>query len=104
MHESTLADCNSDTLIADLRIRKVWQPQVDAISDVCVVDTNAPSYRNRSPHAVLQSAESDKRKKYGTACLVRRACFTLLCFSVYGVLGKEADYFQCRLAHQLAIK
>lgn len=31
VHESSLADCDSDTLIADLKIRGVWQPQVDAI-------------------------------------------------------------------------
>ena len=103
---STLADCNSDTLIADLRIRGVWQPCVDAIFDVRVVDTDAPSYRSHSPHAVLQSAESEKKKKkkYGPACLACCACFTPLCFSVNGVLGKEADYFLCQLADQLSIK
>jgi len=37
----------SETLIADLRIRGVWQDQVDAIFDVWVVDMDAPSYRSK---------------------------------------------------------
>ena len=101
---STLADCDSDTLIADVRIREVWQPQGDAIFDVRVVDTDAPSYRSCSPHAVLQSVESEKRKKYGAACLACQACFTPLCFSVDSVLGKEVDYFLRQHADRLAIK
>ena len=56
-----------------------------------VVDTDVPSYRSHSSHAILQSAESEK--KYRAACLACWACFTPLCFSVDGVLGKEADYF-----------
>lgn len=84
MRGSTLVDCNSDTLIVVLRIRGVWQPQVDTIFVVRVVDTDAPSCRSRSSHAVLQSA---------AACLARRACFTPLCFSVDDILGKEAAYF-----------
>ena len=32
---STLVDCNSDTLIADLRMRGVWQPQACLACRAC---------------------------------------------------------------------
>ena len=80
-------DPSSETLIADVRIRGVWQSQVDALFDVRVVDTDAPSYQSRSPQAVLRTAEVEKRRKYGAACLARRASFTPLCFSVDGLFG-----------------
>ena len=85
-------------MIAGLSIKRVWKPQVDA-NLMHVADTDAASYRSHSSHAILQSDKSEKRKKYGTACLACWACFTPLCFSVDGVMGKEADYFL-----QLAIK
>ena len=59
--ESTIDDSISETLIADLRVRGVWELQVDAIFDVRVVDTDAPSYCSHSPQAVLWSAEVEKK-------------------------------------------
>ena len=82
----------SSALKADLAVRGVWQPQCDALFDIRVVNTDAPSYRSRAPTDVLRSAESDKKKKYLQACQDRRAAFTPLCVSVDGLLGKEADF------------
>jgi len=76
--EETVDSCD-DTLIGDLRARGVWQPQVNAVFDVRVVDTDAPSYRFQSPEAVLHSAKVEK-KKYSATCLVHRTSFTPLCF------------------------
>ena len=59
--ESTVDDSTSETLIADLGVCGVWEPRVDAIFDVHVVDTDAPSYCSRSPQAVLRSAEVEKK-------------------------------------------
>ena len=42
-------DPSGVTLIADLQVRGVWQPQVDVLFDVCVVDTDTPSYCKCSP-------------------------------------------------------
>jgi len=42
--ESSPADPSNMTLIADLWVHGVWQPQVDVLFDVRVVDTDAPSY------------------------------------------------------------
>ena len=100
--ETADGSCN-ETLVGDLRIRGVWQPQADAVFDVRVVDTDAPSYRSRSPDSVLHSAEVEK-KKYPFACVARRASFTPLCCSVDGMLGAEANFFLRRLADRLSSK
>ena len=88
--ESSSTDPSSVTLIADLRIHGVWQPQVDVLFDVRVTDVDAPSYRGRLPQAVLCSAEAEKRNMYMEACLAHHASFTLLCFSTDGMFGTEA--------------
>ena len=94
----------SDTLIADLCVRGVWQPQTEALFDIRVVDTDARSYCARTPHAVLCSAEAEKKRKYMQACLDRHATFTPLCVSVDGMLGSEAEFFIKRLGDFLSAK
>ena len=51
---------SGDTLLADLRVRGVWQPQVDDLFNVKVVDTDAPSYQGRTPQPVPHTAETEK--------------------------------------------
>ena len=48
-------------LIAYLGVRRLWQPQTEALLNVCVVDTNVQSYRHRSIQAVLASVEEEKK-------------------------------------------
>ena len=45
--------CGVPSLIAELSIRGVWQPQTVALFDMRVVDTDAPSYSHRDVAAVL---------------------------------------------------
>ena len=47
------ASDDSSALKADLAVRGVWQPQCDALFDIRVVDTDAPSYRSHTPPDVL---------------------------------------------------
>ena len=70
---------SNGALVADLCVRGVWIPQSEVLFDIRVVDTDAQSYRNQTPLAVLFSAECDKKRKYSQACLDRRATFTPLC-------------------------
>ena len=95
---------SADSLIADLCVRGVWEPQTEALLDIRVVDTDARSYRARSPHDVLGSAEVEKKCKYLQACQDRRATFTPLCVSVDGMLGSEAEFFVKRLGDFLAMR
>ena len=55
------------TLIADICIRGLWQPQTVALLDVHVVDTDAPSYMHRTTVAVLSNAEQEKKRKHNGA-------------------------------------
>ena len=82
----------------------VWQPQVDVLFDVRVMDTDAPSYCDCSPQAVLGSAEAEKKRKHLEPCLACHADFTPLCFSIDGMLGSEANCFLRRLADRLCAK
>jgi len=73
--ESSFDDPSSETLIADLRVRGVWEPQVDTIFDVRIVDTDALSYSSHTPQAVIQSAEVEKKES--TPLLVRLVLLVL---------------------------
>uniref|UniRef100_A0A1X7TLJ3 Uncharacterized protein n=1 Tax=Amphimedon queenslandica TaxID=400682 RepID=A0A1X7TLJ3_AMPQE len=79
-------------------------PQSEVLFDVRIIDTDARSYRNRSPPDVLSAAEEQKKKKYHQASTERRAQFTPLCVSVDGMMGKEASMFVKRLSERLSIK
>ena len=101
-----MCDCSgsADSLIADLCVRGVWEPQTEALFDIRVVDTDARSYHARSPRDVLDSVEVEKKCKYLQACQDRRATFTPLCVSVDGMLGSEAEFFVKRLDDFLAVR
>ena len=92
------------SLIADLSIRGVWQPQTVALFNIRFVDTDAPSYSHRDVAAILSTAEEEKKRKYCDAAEVRHASFTPLVVSVDGVLGREAECFVKLLAENITIK
>ena len=74
----------------DLGVHGVWQPQVEALFDIKVIDTDAPSYSNLSPESVL---ESGLKKKDIHTVEYRRGTFTPLVTSVDGLLHREAEHF-----------
>ena len=92
------------SLIADLGVRGVWQPQAQALFDVHVIDTDAPSHVQRSVAAVLASAETEKKKKYNNAAIARRASFTPFVVSVDGALGCEATNYLKHLSEYICMK
>ena len=95
---------SNPALIADLAVRGVWSPQVDVLFDIRVTDTDASSYGDQTPMAILKRAEAQKKEKYLKACEERRALFTPLCVTVDGMLGLEASRFLKQLSEQLAYK
>ena len=95
---------SADTLITDLCVRGVWEPQTELLFDIIIVDTDAQSHRACSPRDVLGLAEVEKKNKYLKACQDRRDTFTLLCVSVDGMLGSEAEFFVKRLCDFLAAR
>ena len=53
----------------------MWQPQVEALFDIRVVDADAPSYRQHTPAAVLDSGVVEKKRVYRLAVEDRRGIF-----------------------------
>ena len=89
--EPVVQEANDAEGVPSLMARGVWQPQTMALFDVCVTDTNTPSYSQRVVSAILSSAEEEKKRKYSEAAALHRASFTPLVVSVDGVLGREAN-------------
>eukprot|EP00919_Chromeraceae_sp_WS-2016_P022958 GHVR01054645.1.p1 GENE.GHVR01054645.1~~GHVR01054645.1.p1 ORF type:complete len:196 (-),score=33.73 GHVR01054645.1:375-962(-) len=89
---------------ADIKARGVWQSQVDALFDISVLDTDAPSHFARTTEAVLTTKAQEKKKKYAPACEARRASFTPLIFSIDGAAHKETTQFLQHTARVLAAK
>ena len=72
--------------------------------DVCVLDTDAPSYCHRPVNSVIKSAEEDKKHKYLEAVEGRRGCFSPFVLSVDGYIGNEARVVLKRIAEILSYK
>uniref|UniRef100_A0A1X7SY36 Uncharacterized protein n=1 Tax=Amphimedon queenslandica TaxID=400682 RepID=A0A1X7SY36_AMPQE len=95
---------SSDSLRADVEIRGVWQPQGTCLFDVRVIDSDAPSYLDRSPEQILKTAEREKKAKYSEHCERRHVSFSPLCATVDGLIGPEMSILLQRLADRLALK
>jgi hypothetical protein len=53
----------------DLLVRNFWENGMDAIINVCCVDTDAKSHNSHEPEKVLKSAGKAKQNKYLEHCL-----------------------------------
>ena len=73
-------------LRGDLAVRGVWEAQREALFDIRIVDTDAPSYVSRSVMSVLMNAEEEKKKKYINR-EQRHSTLTPLVISVDGVFA-----------------
>ena len=89
-------------LCLDLGVRDVWQPQVETFFDIRVIDTDAPSYRRRSPVSIHDSGAVEKKRVYCSAVEDRRGNFTPFVLLVDGLLQREASHFVKRLSTNLA--
>ena len=71
------ADSKADGpgLWAHLGIRGAWTPQVEALFDIKVIDTDAPSHLHRTPEQILDTGALEK-KIYKKAVEDRRRTFT----------------------------
>eukprot|EP00731_Ephydatia_muelleri_P003101 Em0001g3101a len=104
VNEAT-ATSSDPGLRLDLGIRGVWQPQVEALFDVRVIDTDAaPSHCHRAPNAILESSSQEKKRMYKKAVEDRRGTFTPFVLSVDGLLHKEASHFIKHMATALSSK
>ena len=70
--------------------------------DICVIDTDVPSYRRCSPVSVLDSGAVEKKRVYRSAVEDKRGNFTPFVLSVDGLLQREASHFVKHLSASLA--
>ena len=75
---------------------------MEALFDIRVVDTDAPSYRWRTPAAVLDSGAVKKKRVHRSAVENRRGNFTPFVQSVDGLLQREVSHFIKHLSTGLA--
>ena len=72
--------------------------------DVRILDSDSPSYSNKSPQSVVAAAEIEKKRKYSAACESHHCSFTPLCFTIDGLMGKESKSFLKCLAEGLSTR
>jgi hypothetical protein len=91
-------------LRGDVGVHGFWAAGTQAIFDVRVTDTDAPSQRNMDPAKILKKHEKAKKAKYNDLCIARRRTFTPLVFTVDGLHGVEASAAMKRVATLLKDK
>jgi len=69
-----------------------------------VGETDAPSYLDLSYETILENAEMEKKRKYQSLCLARKASFTPLVTSEDEMLGIELKTFLRAVGERLCEK
>ena len=85
-----------DDAKADIHARGFWGRRQGVSFDIRVFHPNAPSYYQTQVVSLFCRHELEKKCEYGDC--VELASFTLLVFSTFGGLGREASIFCSRLA------
>ena len=91
-------------LVADPRVRGVWEPQAEALFDIRVVGTGVQSYTHRTVSAVLTAAAKEKNRKYAQAAQAQPASFSTFVLSMDGLMACEAQFVVLRFASKLSTK
>ena len=86
----------------DLLIQDLWNNGTDSVQDMCVLNTDAKSYWEKSPKRCLEEAKRSKKMMYLEACIQQRRHFSPFVASVNGILGVEATATLNRIASSLA--
>jgi hypothetical protein len=93
-----------DSIRADLKVEGVWAPMQAALFDVCVTHTDAASYLNRTPAAILQMHAMRKISHNGPACARSHQHFTPLILGTAGEMHEDTQRFMDAIARKLAAK
>lgn len=81
-----------------------WRRHNTTIFDICVVDTDAPSYRGQDPTKIIARHEKLKQDRYKESCQELCRQFTPLVYLVDGLMGAEAQAASQQLAALLSAK
>ena len=88
----------------DVLVHGLWETGSECVLEICILDTNANSYKDKTSKKVLEEHVKRKKDKYLQACLDRRRSFTFLVYSVNGMACKEAQAFEKCTASLLSDK
>eukprot|EP00923_Selenidium_pygospionis_P002843 GHVN01004364.1.p1 GENE.GHVN01004364.1~~GHVN01004364.1.p1 ORF type:complete len:695 (+),score=78.46 GHVN01004364.1:2-2086(+) len=102
--EIVRSDGEREGLVADLAVRGVFQPQTEALFDICVIDTDAQSHLNKTPAEVLAAAATMKHRKYDEEVKKRRGRFVPFAISVDGMMHKEAEEIIKAISRRLSVR
>jgi hypothetical protein len=91
-------------LVADIKIRGLWRRQRDALLDIRVTDTDAPSYLKRPVCKILEAEETQKNTKYHKAAEERKTDFAPIVISTDGAWAAQSKEVFKRVASGLAQK
>ena len=81
----------------------MWSPQTEALCDIPIIDTDAPSYKHRTPEAVFESAAKEKKRIYQKAVEERRVNSHPLLFQwMDSCTERQTMHFMKRIAASLA--
>ena len=79
----------------------LWETGSGCVLDICISDTDAKSYADKTPKKVLENHEKRKKVICLQSCLNQRRSFAPLVYSVDGMDCKEARAFEKRIASLL---
>ena len=71
--------------------------------DICIIDTDTPLYKHRTPEIVLESTAKEKRGYIRKQLKIAEVILDLV-VSVDGLLHREANHFIKCIAASLAMK
>ena len=99
------SDVNGENgLRADWGVRGFWQPQRQAVFDVCILNADSSSISHLSTEAIFESRRTLKKRTYSEIAETRRASFTPFIATCDAILDREAEGYLKRLAILLSEK
>ena len=63
-------------LHADWGVRAFWEPQRQALFDICILNADSKSIADQSLESIFQARRNIKKDTYSKAAEARRASFT----------------------------
>ena len=91
-------------LRVDWGVRGFWQPQRQAVFDVCILNADSSSISHLSTEAIFESRRTLKKRTYSEIAETRRASFTPFIATCDAILDREAEGYLKRLAILLSEK
>ena len=91
-------------LRADWGVRGFWEPQKQALFDVCILNADSPSLEHLSLQNLFNQRKNKKISTYSKAATARRATFHPILATCDAVFDKDAEIYIKRMGVHLSKK